>query len=138
MKQPYTAFAHTAAGSFRCISGMTAYDEKLIGGRLVARYLNPCGQILPEMHLPDAAFDTEDGNVFALTVDGELLQDGWSLENVEMGADTSRVTLRHGACPVQVQVLTHADGKDWISRELIVKNLGEIFLPVDSVAPLCG
>ena len=34
MKKSYTSFVHTDVGSVRYISGMTAYDEKLIGGRI--------------------------------------------------------------------------------------------------------
>lgn len=138
MKKSYTSFVHTDVGSVRYISGMTAYDEKLIGGRLVARYLNACGQILPEMHLHDTLFYGEDENVFALTVEGKELSDGWRMEKVEVQEDRASVTLLHESCPVRVEVTTRGDGKDWLTRELMVQNLSDCYLPIDFVAPLCG
>lgn len=138
MKTPYISFTHTDVGSLRYISGMTAYDEKLVGGRLVARYLNACGQILPEMHLPDALFTAPDENVFSLTVDGTPLTEGWRAENVEVQDDRAAIALLHETCQVRVTVMTRGDGKDWLTRELTVQNLSDGYLPVDCVAPLCG
>ena len=42
----YSACKLTPEGA-RVTSGMVVYDEKLIGGKLVCRYLNAAGQILP-------------------------------------------------------------------------------------------
>ena len=138
MNKAYTSFVHTTSGSIRYISGMTAYDEKMIGGRLVARYLNACGQILPEMHLHDTLFYGEDENVFALTVEGKELSNGWRMEKVEVQEDRASVTLLHESCPVRVEVTTRGDGQDWLTRELMVQNLSDRYLPIDSVVPLCG
>lgn len=131
-------FTKTDAGSLRVISAMTSYDEKLIGGRLVCRYINACGQILPEMHLPDSLFCGEDESVFSLTVGGRVLQSGWRAGSIAAEDDTSCIELLHETCPVQVNVKTYADGSGWISRELTIKNLADAPLPIDEVMPFCG
>ncbi len=138
MDDTYISFVKTQTGSLRIISGLMTYDEKPVGGRLVGRYRNACGQILPEMHLPDALFSGEDENVFSLTVQGKALSDGWRVEDVSLREDSACVSLLHKECPVGVKVITRADGKGWLTRELKIQNLGDAYLPVEAVMPLCG
>lgn len=134
----YTAFTQTNVGSLRVISGQVAYDEKLIGGRLVARYMNACGQILPEMHLPDSLFEGEDGNVFSLQIGGIDLCGGWQQERILAEPDRAVIVLRHETCPVRVEVITTADGENWLTRELTIENLSDAYMSVDYVAPFGG
>lgn len=138
MNDAYISFEKTQTGSLRVISGLMTYDEKPVGGRLVGRYMNACGQILPEMHLPDALFSGEDENVFSLTVHGKALSGGWRVERVSVQEDAACISLLHKDCPIQVKIITRADGKGWLTRELKIKNLGDTHLPVDAVMPLCG
>lgn len=119
-------------------SGMLAYDEKMAFGRLVPRYINACGQILPEMHLSDALFSAPVENVFSLTVNGKRLDCGWELLRTEADAERAYVYLRHSSEPIEVVVETRADGKNWLSRELSIKNVGDTMLAVEEVQPLCG
>lgn len=133
----YLRFAQMPNG-IRCISGMSAYDEKLINGRLVCRYFNACGQILPEMHLPDSAFAENCRSVFTLQVGDEVITDGWCLEKIEVTERESVMTLRHKAHPIHVRVHTSADGQGWITRELEIGNIGAEPLPICQVMPFAG
>lgn len=136
--EKFTAFTQTPEESVRYISGQVAYDEKIINGKLVCRFLNPCGQILPQMHLPDGVFDQEDGTVFALTIAGRPLKEGWKQESVQVGECRAVIALRHENCPVRVEVITTGDGQNWLSRGLTVENLSNDYLPIDYVAPFAG
>lgn len=132
------SFARTDAAGLRCISGMLAYDERLIGGRLVARYINACGQILPEMHLKDELFSGEDENVFSLNIAGQELSDGWQLEKMQLLPDAAILSLRHAACPIRVTLTTRGDGRDWLTREMRLENIGDRPLPIRHVFPFGG
>ena len=133
----FISFACSDAG-IRYLSGMLAYDEKMAFGRLVPRYINVNGQILPEMHLSDALFSAPDENVFSLTVNGKRLDCGWEIVQTAANEERAYVSLRHTCEPIEVIVETRADGKNWLSRELTIKNVGETMLAVDAVQPLRG
>lgn len=133
----YESFLQNGAGT-RCISGLTAMDEKLVQGRYVLRYLNACGQVVPEMHLPDSLFCGEDETVFSLKVRGEVICSGWRVGEIRREEESVSVCLMHDTCPIEVTVITRADGTGWFSRELNLKNTGVGVLPLDEVAPLCG
>ncbi len=135
--QPYCSYA-AADGEMRCISGLTAYDEKFLGGRLVSRYLNACGQIIPEMHLPEMMFDRGDCAVFSLQVQGRTLNEGWRLTDSGTDGRGTVMALQHGDLPLRVEVRTHGDGKGWITRTLTLENTGTDPLPIDRVDPFCG
>lgn len=122
----------------RCHSGLMVYDEKLAFGRWVPRYLNACGQVFPEMHLSDALFSAPDENVFSLTVSGQRLDYGWELLETDAGEAETHVHLRHTSCPVEVTLVTRADGRGWLTRELRITNTGAASLALNEVLPLCG
>ena len=118
-------------------SGLTLCDEKFVKDRLVLRYLNACGQIVPETHLPDSLFaDAE--QVFSLTVMGERLNGGWRCKHVETDGKTAHVIMTHEKHAVEVDVLSKSDGTGWITRTLTIVNTGDEFLPIDEVTPFTG
>lgn len=138
MTASYTSCTQVGAAGIRCISGLTAYDEKLIDGRLIGRYCNPCGQVMPEMHLPDDLFRQDVSGVFGITVHGQHLSSGWSHRTTVCTAESAAMTLQNSQIPLQVTVHTSVDGKGWITRWLQIQNLGECALPLDSVIPFSG
>ena len=138
MTDAYISCTPVGTAGMRCISGLTAYDERLIDGRLIGRYCNPCGQVMPEMHLPDAFFRQDVSGVFGITVRGQQLSSGWCHQATECTADSAAMILRHCRIPLQVTVHTTGDGKGWITRWLQIRNLGDRALPLDSVIPFSG
>ena len=135
---PYTSCTRVSQEGIRWISGMTAYDEQLLDGRLVGRYLNPCGQVMPEMHLHPDWYLQETDSVFHIRIAGQDLVSGWQHIGTVCEDNSSAMTLKHTRLPLQVTVHTQLDGKGWITRWLQIQNLGEEALPVDSVAPFSG
>lgn len=136
--EKYKAFVQTQVGSLRYCSGNLIYDEKLIDGRLVGRYLNATGQILPEMHLHPEELAGEENRVFSLSIDGHALHSGWRCVKVDTDEEHASLTLQHETCPIEVEVITYADGQDWLTRSLTLRNCSDRYLPVDHVAPFCG
>lgn len=134
----YTSCTKVDQTGVRWISGMTAYDEQLINGKLIGRYCNPCGQVVPEMHLHPQWYLQETDNAFRICVDGEELVSDWQHVDTVCEECGSAMTLKHGVLPLQVTVYTQLDGKGWITRWLQIQNLGETALPVDSVQPFAG
>ncbi len=127
----------TSDAGVRISSGLTLYDEKFIGGRLVSRYISACGQITPEMHLPDGLFESDEPT-FTLTVAGEAIDGNWRLARVEADGNAARVVMTHAKYPVEVAVSSVADGTGWITRTLTITNIGDAALPLDEVAPFGG
>ena len=117
---------------------MTTYDEKVVSGRLVTRYINACGQVVPEMHLPDSLFEQGDGGVFSLTVLGEDLSGGWEAESAEARENAAVCVLRHTKYPLKATVLSEADGTGWITRTLKLRNTGDRALPIEALDPFRG
>ena len=139
MDRIYRTFDGSGSEVVHCASGMTVYEEKLIGGKLLMRYLNACGQIIPEMHLPDARFSELAHSTFRIEADGRELADGWVSEGgAPAGGDTFALTLRHTDAALRVTVFTKADGKGWISRWLRLENTADAALPLTNVLPFAG
>lgn len=138
MVENYKSYTKVGEAGLRVISGMTAYDEKLINGRLIVRYCNPCGQVMPEMHLPDSNFNMDIESTFGIVVHGQPISSGWQLEVVDCNPDEANIMLVHKKIPLRVCVKTSADGSGWITRQLVIENTGDTYLPLDSVMPLKG
>ncbi len=134
----YTAFVQTEAGSIRYCSGCMVYDEMLIHGRLIGRYMNPTGQILPEMHLHPETYSNEENRVFSISVAGQALHDGWCCKGIYTDKVQAIITLQHRSCPIELEIITHADGKGWMTRSMTIRNCSDQYLPVDYVAPFGG
>lgn len=133
----YSACKLTPDG-IRLTSGMVVYDEKLINGKLVCRYLNAAGQILPELHLSDALFAVDQG-VFSLRLmSGETLDSGWMLTEREALSDSSRLLLRHETQPIEVELMTKADGTGWFTRAMMLYNLSDQPLALAALYPFRG
>lgn len=134
----YTSCTRNEQGGIRWISGMTAYDEALVDGRLVGRYCNPCGQVVPEMHLNPKQFLLDTDNVFHIRIGGQDLVSNWQHIETVCENNSSVVTLQNLIHPVKIQVHTKLDGKGWITRWLQIENTGDVALPIDSVQPFAG
>ena len=81
----------------RYVSGKVVYDEVLDGGRLVARYWNPNGQIWPEMHLGSSrSRHRQPVDSFRLSVNGVDLGGGFAWQSAGLEPDPSAypVTVR--------------------------------------------
>lgn len=138
MKGTYFSFKQNSASGMRYASGLTIFDERLIQGSLALRYINANGQVIPEMHLSDDLFTGENENTFSITVCGEKLPNGWIYESAAAENDTVFLRLRHDTYPIQITVVTRADGAGWFSRYLLIKNNGADYLPIDEAMPFCG
>jgi len=125
-------------------SGLTLYDEALVNGRWVPRYWSASGFVEPERNLTRVVELTHLPPAFYLEVDGQCLNFGWELcEMNEKESDDARtrfavIDLRSTIRPVNVEVKTLVDGTGFISRWLTIKNIGEKPAAISLVAPLSG
>lgn len=129
----YRSFDNPGTGTMHCASGMTVYEEKFTAGKLKTRYLSACGQVLPEMHLPDAELDGIKNSTFRICTDGAELTD-WKLE----AAEAQKTVLCDASGSVRLTVLTDADGEGWISRRLMIENLTDRLLALRDVMVFAG
>jgi alpha-galactosidase len=152
-----TGFAHIHIGSgdpptLRYTSGLTLYDEALLGGRWIGRYWAGTGFVEPENNLhwvPGAAHTPSgigglDMAAFQLELDGQALHFGWELvaacdEPVARpGSRRAVVELKSRVRPVTVQVYTEVDGTGLLTRWLAITNTGTAPAALGAVWPLCG
>ena len=136
----------------RYTSGLTIYDEALLGGRLIGRYWAGTGFVEPEVSLqwvPRAAHTPLDiagldMAAFQLELDGQSLHFGWEMvgmreESPERpGNRRAVVELRSTIRPVTVQVHTEVDGTGLITRWLAITNTGCTPAALGAVCPLSG
>ncbi len=154
------SFRREGTPGARYVTGLNVYDEAVIDGRLVGRYWNACGQIWPEMHLPDKDFKRTvlkhplSGEFplgsFKLGIAGVALNSGWTFAGAGETEDktglrdesgsvrTAFITLIHEKYPIEVRVCTRMDGTPWLVRWLEITNRGESCLAVTSVYPMSG
>ena len=132
------------------VSGLTVYDEMLIGGRWIGRYWASNGFIEHEQSLEwatEAAYWPMatvgiDLHAFGLEVDGQSLHFGWELDTIETttndGACHTVVKLRNSIRPISVDVHTELDGTGFLTRWLAVSNTGENPAALGAVWPWSG
>ena len=143
-----TSDLHWRIDGVRYTTGLTIYDEALIAGRWVGRYLAANGfaeveenvvaglDLAHQAHLPTQAFD--------LTIDGQAMHFGWRMvETGEQPPDRpgtrhAVVTLAHLLRPVVVRIHTVLDGGPVLERWLEITNTGEQPAALVAVAPWGG
>jgi alpha-galactosidase len=125
-------------------SGRQTLDEALIDGRLVRRYMNCTGQVVPEYHITPQSLAAHAAAIpgaqaFRLGVNGEILDGGWKSagygENMEGEHLVCRLALEHEGAGVAVTVVTRMDGGDFIIRNLEIENRADKAIALTSVAP---
>lgn len=130
----------------RFMSGMFVMDERMVFGRPVIGYLNAAGQVWNELHLDNAKYHTVGSNLeqkmslqsFQLSVNGEQLADNWVLGEREISASTATMELFHKSAPVKVELVTGANGNNWLTRSLRITNTGKQPITIDKAEPLSG
>ena len=137
--------------AFRYHSGRQVWDEAIIKGRYMRRYVNCNGQILPTRHVSlrnimATASQSAAADGFGLSVNGKPLREEWALIGMEEVPDTfgyqnaGRVyslSLRH-PIGVEAKVFTRLDGSDFIIRWLEIKNDTDSAVALTQVSPLSG
>lgn len=137
---------------FRYHSGRQVWDECLINGRYIRRYINCNGQILPDFHYSpevllqyDRLYD--ESACFRVAINGKTLTDEWifqSLDKVEdpthlnTPAVTYALRLIHEETRIKVTLFTRMDGSDYIVRWLEIQNTTDKSVAVTRVSPLSG
>ena len=78
----------------RYVSGSTVFDEMLAGGRLVSRYWNPNGQVLPEMYYEKLSWSVgQPADTFQLSIDNRNLAGGYAWDSASQSPDSSHLPL---------------------------------------------
>jgi alpha-galactosidase len=136
----------------RYTSGLTVYEEALVGGRWVGRYWQSAGFVEPESRLgwveanalAPADIAGLDLAAFGLEVDGQSLHFGWELVRLA-AAEPSRPASKHAVVelrstlrPIVVEVHTEADGTGFLARWLVIKNTGSRPAALGAVWPWSG
>ena len=137
--------------SRRYHSGRQVLDEALAGGRLVTRYRNCSGQVVPEMHLPPnvfggagAAIPAAGAESFRIGVNGAAVASGWAYAGFyeeEEGCDRALVCtymLKNESAGLEVSLHTLLDGTDFIIRWLEIRNIADKSAALTEVTPLSG
>ncbi len=127
-------------------SGLTIYDEALVGGRLVGRYWSATGAIKPERHLDDErrVRDLLPTEAFALRLDDQKLDRHWRWIGAREVADDKPgtrhvvVELAQTARPFRVRVHTRFDGSPFFIRWLEVANDSDRPVALAEIAPFAG
>ena len=145
-------FPPEGATTARYTSGLTTYDEALIGGRWIGRYWSGKGFIEPERLLkwvgPNARTPALSAGLdmaaFELEIDGQSLHFGWELVNTQQepsartGYPHGVVELRNTILPVTVQVHTEVDGTGFLIRWLSITNHSAQAVALGAVWPWSG
>lgn len=129
----------------RYTSGLTIYDEALVGGRLLGRYWAADGFVEVEETAADMASRAgAPTHAFTLELDGQALHFGWGflgvreLEPERPGTRHVVVELEHALRPARVRVHTVLDGGPVLVRWLEVANAGQRPAALAAVAPWGG
>ena len=149
MNDVFTAVFPAGEGvtAYRYHSGLQVLDEALIGGRLIARYRNCTGQVMPETHLSAERLGAmadgyPEASAFRLSVNGQALDSGWAFESFDKRAEghtfICALTLLHSAALLRVTVYTKLDGSDFILRWLSIENAGNKSAALTNVMPYGG
>jgi alpha-galactosidase len=157
-------YRNPPAPGARYISGNLVFDEMFVSGRLMTRYWNPNGQVLPDMYY---GYDTsqnekfgwtlsQPADSFALFIDGSDLTGGYEWISSQFSPDTSSyrprlatsnnpmpvshgtVTLRHAEAGVEIKVHTRLDGSQFLIRWLEITNQNDHVIGISSIAPFAG
>lgn len=127
-------------------SGLTIYDEALIGGRWVGRYWSATGSIKPARHL-DSEKQIRDllpTSSFNLRVDDQVLDRNWRWVHAHEVADDQPgtrhvvVELAQESAPFRVQVHTRFDGSPFLVRWLEITNASDRPVSLCGLAPFSG
>lgn len=154
---PRIAFRRAHALGAGYVSGSTVYDEAFRDGRLLSRYWNPNGQILPEMHLERQQWRVDQpADSFQLSINKRDLAGGYSVVAAEVTPDHSAyrpprgaegellpvalgvITLAHERVGVVVKIHTRLDGGPFVIRWLEITNTGSDAVGITGVAPFAG
>ena len=152
----------------RYVSGNLVFDEMLAGGRLVSRYWNPNGQVLPEMHYEKLSWTvSQPADTFQLSIDNRNLAGGYTWESANQSPDPSHlpqtppcregqgwlrhdkdnqltplthgvISLKHAEAGIAVKVHTRLDGSPFLIRWLEITNLNSHAVGITAVSPFSG
>ncbi len=148
----------------RYFSDGLVFDEMFANGRLLTRYWNTNGQVLPDMYYgycdhQDEHFGwalDQPADTFHLSIDGNDLAGGFVWENAGLSPDTSRyqvrvdaaggpvpvshgvIDLRHPDAGIGIKVHTRLDGSRFLIRWLEITNLNTQAVGISAISPLAG
>lgn len=146
------AFPSDSPTTARYTSGLTIYDEALIGGRWIGRYWSAKSFIEPERLLkwiePNALNPVAsmglDAAAFELEIESQSLHFGWEMLKAwqEPAARAEQVhgvvELHSTLIPLTVQVHTEVDGTGFLTRWLTITNHAARPVAMGHVSPLSG
>ena len=79
----------------RYVSGKVVFDEMFAEGRLVTRYWNSNGQVLPEMYFEKLTWEKDQPTgTFQLGINGQDLAGGYTWETAGIEPDSSPYRVR--------------------------------------------
>lgn len=128
-------------------SGLTVYEESLIGGRYVSSGWNGSGYPLSVVNMPDAALRLRPENftmpqAFQLEMDGQFLGSHWEWAGFDKvkteGGLHVMVLLKHMVRPVSVAVHTLLDGTPVLTRWIEITNDSGNIAALGALAPISG
>ena len=148
----------------RYLSGGLVFDEMFANGRLMSRYWNPSGQVLPDMHYGyDSSKNEKFGwtlsqpaDTFVLSIDQRSLAGGYLWESAGLSPDPSScrtrvdghgtllpvshgvINLKHPVAGIGVKVHSCLDGSGFIIRWLEITNLNDHAISISAVSPFAG
>ena len=135
-----------SSSTIRYASGLTLYEEALLGGRFVGRYWSATGAIKPTRHLDDdrPLLSSLPTAAFTLRIDDQVLDGNWlwaGASEQSEPAGSSRhavVELRQQSHPLRVKVHTRFDGSPFLVRGLEISNNADHAVAVREVSPFAG
>lgn len=152
MDETYTYAYEFTRGEHRgfCYqTGMAAFAEMLVGGRLVSCGFQAGGigadGLTAILNGQTAWFDPASYNwpcTFRLEADGQSLISGWEFESFGQRRDgiwlVADLSLKNAAAGVGVTLRTRLDGTAMLARTLLVHNLTDRPLALSRVSPMSG
>src|SRR5579859_2425900 len=132
--------------SVRYVSGLTVYEEALVGGRWMGRYWSSNGRIRPDIFIDGPNHERVRNlpiEAFELEIDGQALNSNWEWVDARSDQDSKTgrrvsVTLRHLIRPIDVTCLTRLDGTSVVTRWLEIRNRGAQPAALARIQPFAG
>jgi alpha-galactosidase len=130
----------------RMSSGLTVCEEELRNGRLISRYWNSSGQIVPDAYLDGDRWMTDmlPADAFKLEIEGHELSGTWKwirADKTEVQNPAGllvTIELESSAWPIRVKVNTLLGGGPTMVRWLEVTNTGKNATAISNVSPWAG
>jgi alpha-galactosidase len=148
---PQTTFrgAVIRSGEFpgvRMSSGLTVYDEEFRNGRLLTRYWDSTGQVVPDAYseADRAVIDQSPADAFKLEIESQELSGTWKWIRADKAEvhnpDGLVITeeLESSARPIRIKVHTLLTGGPVMVRWLEITNTGKKPTAISNVSPWSG